>query len=63
MKLKTYLKIIGYIAIYVICLGFLCPFLISYPNDAAVVLGFAVIAALIFLTIKLIINFFKKFNK
>lgn len=63
--LKTFLKVVGWLAIYILSLWFLLPFLFSAKSDIAVILGVIVSLSLVYGIIRLIFsekvkNFFKQ---
>ena len=53
---KTFLKVVYWLAIYMLSLWFLLPFLFSAKSDFAVVLGVIVSLALVFGIIRLIFS-------
>jgi hypothetical protein len=60
--LKSYWTIAGWVTLYVAFIGFILPYLISYPSDLMVILGYGL--SLVLLARLITFPFWKKlFNK
>jgi hypothetical protein len=40
---QLYFLAVLFILLYVVCIGFVCPYLISYPSDMTVMIGYAIL--------------------
>lgn len=65
--MKTYYSLMFLVFAIVAVYAFLCPFLISYPNDGTVIAGFVIgigaVPVFILLSIKILKNLIKTLKK
>jgi hypothetical protein len=59
MKPKIYIKIVSYIILYIVALGFVCPYLISANDYFLPLLGVGIILFISYLFINQLIKLFK----
>ena len=63
MSRKIINKIIFLIIITIILFGFVCPALISYPDDILVIIGFGIVLGWLYYLVNTSINLYKQITK